>query len=74
MEHMGVMDAGFLHMERTGIPLHVGSLMIFEGPAPTYEEYKDAMESRLFLVPRYRQKVRTVRRSWFTSLDPLPGW
>ncbi len=60
MEHMGVLDAGFLHMERTGIPLHVGSLMIFEGPAPTYEEYKDALESRLFLVPRYRQKVRTV--------------
>ncbi len=60
MEHMGVMDAGFLHMERTGIPLHVGSLMVFEGPAPSYDEVKDALESRLFLVPRYRQKVRTV--------------
>ena len=69
MDHMGVLDASFVHLERNGIPLHVGSLMIFEGPAPTHDELKEALESRLFLVPRYRQKVRSVPLNLST-----PAW
>lgn len=57
---MSVLDAGFVHLDRPDTPLHVGSLMVFEGPPPSYERLQHAIESRLYLVPRYRQKVRTV--------------
>lgn len=40
--------------------MHVASTSIFEGPAPTHEEYRDHLASRLHLVPRFRQKLRFV--------------
>ena len=38
--------------------MHIGSVGIFEGPAPTREELCAAVAGKLHLVPRYRQKVR----------------
>ena len=40
--------------------MHVASTIIFEGPAPTHEEFRDHLASRLHLVPRFRQKLRFV--------------
>jgi WS/DGAT/MGAT family acyltransferase len=40
--------------------MHVGSTTLFEGSAPTYEEFRDQIASRLHLVPRFRQKLRFV--------------
>ena len=40
--------------------MHVASTIIFEGPAPTHEEFRDHIASRLHLVPRFRQKLRDV--------------
>ncbi len=40
--------------------MHVASTIIFEGPAPTHEEFRDHIASRLHLVPRFRQKLRFV--------------
>ena len=37
--------------------MHVGALMIFEGPPPSREDFLAQIESRLHLVPRYRQKL-----------------
>ena len=37
--------------------MHVGAVMIFDGPAPAYEELADHVRSRLHLVPRFRQKL-----------------
>src|SRR5436190_4913893 len=37
--------------------MHVGAGMIFEGPPPTLDEFLEHLESRLHLVPRYRQKL-----------------
>ncbi|MFT3862732.1 MAG: wax ester/triacylglycerol synthase family O-acyltransferase [Solirubrobacterales bacterium] len=54
------LDASFLHMEREGAHMHVASTIIFEGPAPTHEEFRDHIASRLHLVPRFRQKLRAV--------------
>ena len=54
------LDASFLHMEREGAHMHVASTIIFEGPAPTHEEFRDHIASRLHLVPRFRQKLRSV--------------
>ncbi len=54
------LDTSFLHMERAGAHMHVASTIIFEGPAPTHDEFRDHIASRLHLVPRFRQKLRFV--------------
>jgi diacylglycerol O-acyltransferase len=54
------LDASFLHMERAGAHMHVASVSVFEGSAPSHEEFRDHIESRLHLVPRFRQKLRFV--------------
>ncbi len=41
--------------------MHVGALVIFEGPPPTHEEFSAHIQSRLRLVPRYRQKLAVPR-------------
>ncbi len=40
--------------------MHVGSTLIFEGPAPSYEELLNHVEQRLDLVPRFRQKLAPI--------------
>src|SRR5262245_49124648 len=37
--------------------MHVGSVLVFDGEAPTYEEFLAAIESRLHQVPRSRQTL-----------------
>ncbi len=54
------LDASFLHMERAGAHMHVASTIIFEGEAPSHQEFRDHIASRLHLVPRFRQKLRFV--------------
>jgi diacylglycerol O-acyltransferase len=51
------LDASFLALEDAGAHMHVGSVMLFEGPAPQYDDLLAAIEARLHLVPRYRQKL-----------------
>jgi diacylglycerol O-acyltransferase / wax synthase len=59
-ERLTGLDTSFLHMERAGAHMHVASTIVFEGPAPTHEEFRDHIASRLHLVPRFRQKLRFV--------------
>ena len=40
--------------------MHVASTILFEGPPPSHEEFRDHIGSRLHLVPRFRQKLRPV--------------
>jgi diacylglycerol O-acyltransferase / wax synthase len=40
--------------------MHVASVMLFEGPPPSYDELLEAIERRLPLVPRYRQRLAFV--------------
>ena len=54
------LDASFLHLEDESAPLHVAAMLIFEGPAPAYEDFVEHVESRLHLVPRYRQRLARV--------------
>jgi WS/DGAT/MGAT family acyltransferase len=57
---MSPTDAGFYFAESENTPLHVGSVAVFEGPAPTYGDVIRLLLSKLPLVPRYRQRVRPV--------------
>jgi diacylglycerol O-acyltransferase / wax synthase len=60
MDRLSPLDASFLHIENDVNHMHIGSVGIFEGPPPTYEELTSAVGGRLALVPRYRQKVAMV--------------
>jgi len=40
--------------------MHVASTILFEGSPPSHEEFRNHIESRLHLVPRFRQKLRSV--------------
>lgn len=57
MNRLSGLDASFLALENDVQHMHVGSALIFEGPVPTGEEFSAAVDSRLHLVPRYRQRV-----------------
>ena len=60
MERMSPLDASFLHIEDDVSHMHIGSVAIFEGPPPPYEDVSTMVAGKLPLVPRYRQKVRFV--------------
>ena len=60
MERMTSLDAGFFFAEHPSVPMHLGALALFEGPAPSYQDLVDLYASRLSRVPRYRQVVRTA--------------
>ncbi|HUC57674.1 MAG TPA: wax ester/triacylglycerol synthase family O-acyltransferase [Streptosporangiaceae bacterium] len=57
---MSTLDAGFYFVEHRNVPMHIGSLAVFEGPAPSYEDLLTLFAARLPAVPRYRQVVRTA--------------
>jgi diacylglycerol O-acyltransferase / wax synthase len=54
------LDASFLHLEDTSSHMHVAGVMLFEGPPPPYADLLEAIERRLSLVPRYRQRLAFV--------------
>ena len=60
-DRLSALDASFLHQEKQASHMHVGALVTFEGPAPSRDEMYDHMQSRLHLVPRYRQKLAFPR-------------
>jgi diacylglycerol O-acyltransferase / wax synthase len=60
-DRLSAVDASFLHQERRASHMHVGAIVLMEGPVPTREEFTRHIESRLDLVPRYRQKLAFPR-------------
>ncbi len=60
MEWMSPIDSSFLHVENDTTPMHIGGVSIFEGPPPPFEDLQAMVAGKLDLVPRYRQKVRSV--------------
>ena len=59
-DRLSGLDASFLHLEHGPAHMHVASTTVFEGPTPAYDELREHIESRLHLVPRFRQKLRFV--------------
>jgi diacylglycerol O-acyltransferase / wax synthase len=56
-DRLSAIDASFLAQERQSSHMHVGALVIFDGPAPSREELLAHFRARLGRVPRYRQKL-----------------
>src|SRR3954451_2594142 len=59
-DRLSTLDASFLHFEDAASHMHVACAMVFDGDAPAYEELLEHIESRLHLVPRYRQRLAEV--------------
>jgi WS/DGAT/MGAT family acyltransferase len=56
-ERLTGLDASFLALEKRGAHMHVGSVLIFAGSPPPYDELVEAIAGRLHLVPRYRRRL-----------------
>src|SRR5580658_6084171 len=60
-DRLTALDSTFLHLEdHSTAHMHVASVMVFEGQAPTLQELVDHVLGRLHLVPRYRQRLAFV--------------
>jgi WS/DGAT/MGAT family acyltransferase len=59
MDRLTAVDAGFLHQEGHSTHMHIGGVAVFEGPPPSESELLAHIDTRLGLVPRYRQKIAT---------------
>jgi WS/DGAT/MGAT family acyltransferase len=62
MEPLNSLDASFVDAEDQDqhTSFAIASIAVFEGPAPSYEEFLAAIAGRLPLVPIYRRKLRKV--------------
>ena len=62
MDRLNPLDAVFVDAEDADphVSMAIASIAVFEGPAPSHEEFLAHIAGRLARVPRYRQKLRTV--------------
>ncbi len=52
LDRLTSIDASFLHQEGQASHMHIGAVLLFEGPAPDFDDYLDHVRGRLHLVPR----------------------
>ena len=60
LNHLSVVDGAFLHLESPEMPMHVGSLALFEPPAsdqPWFDTVKAHVVSRMHLAPVFTRKL-----------------
>jgi diacylglycerol O-acyltransferase / wax synthase len=57
LDRLTAVDASFLTNESSSSHMHVGAILLFEGPPPRYVDLVEHVRSRLPLVPRFRQKL-----------------
>jgi diacylglycerol O-acyltransferase len=57
LDRLSSVDASFLTNESDDSHMHVGAVIILEGPPPPYDDFLEHVRSRLHLVPRFRQKL-----------------
>lgn len=61
MKHLSVVDGAFLHLESAEMPMHVGSLNLFEPPAGYQGGFHDSVRAhvakRLHLAPVFTRKL-----------------
>jgi diacylglycerol O-acyltransferase len=57
LDRLTSIDASFLSNETSSSHMHVGAILIFEGPPPRYVDLVEHVRGRLGLVPRFRQRL-----------------
>jgi diacylglycerol O-acyltransferase / wax synthase len=72
LNHLSVVDGAFLHLESPEMPMHVGSLALFEPPAGDphawFEAVKAHVLSRMHLAPVFTRKLALMP---FDLANPL---
>src|SRR4051812_1918908 len=58
-EHLSPLDATFLELEEAddAAHMHIGAVTIFDGAAPSIEEIRELLSSRLDVLPSYRLRL-----------------
>lgn len=59
MQPLSGLDSSFLFLEDPHQPMHVGSVLVFEG-SMNFDAFRETMASRVHLVPRLRQRLVMV--------------
>jgi diacylglycerol O-acyltransferase / wax synthase len=59
LDRLTAVDASFLTNEKSTSHMHVGGILIFEGPPPLYDDLLEHIRGRLNQVPRFRQRLVT---------------
>ena len=57
LDRLTSVDASFLSNETSSSHMHVGAILIFEGPPPAYVDLVEHIRGRLNQVPRFRQRI-----------------
>jgi WS/DGAT/MGAT family acyltransferase len=57
LDRLTAVDASFLTNEKSSAHMHVGAILIFEGPPPRYVDLVEHVRGRLKQVPRFRQRL-----------------
>ena len=62
VNRLGALDAAFLYVEEPTLPMHVGSVMIFQPPTEgfDYDRFIAVVGDRIAGHARYRQRIRQV--------------
>lgn len=63
------LDVAFLHVEDRSNRMQLAGMLLFDGPAPSYAEFRDAIGRHLPALPHFRQRLRysplgLARPSW----------
>ncbi len=61
-ERVSALDASLLFMDEPNVPMHVGSVLIFQRPAAGFDhsDLVGVVRERLAFAPRYRQRAKDV--------------
>jgi diacylglycerol O-acyltransferase len=75
---LSALDAMFLPMETATQSLHVGSVLVLEGPAPDPAEFREHVVAGLVGVPAHRRRVRRMpwdlgRPIWVDATNDQPA-
>ncbi len=57
LERLSSTDASFLTNETSSSHMHIGGILIFEGPPPRYVDLVEHVRGKLDQVPRFRQRL-----------------
>src|SRR5258708_19464106 len=57
LDRLTSVDASFLTNESSNSHMHVGAILIFEGPPPRYVDLVEHVRGRLSQVPRFPQNL-----------------
>jgi len=60
VERLSALDTEFLYLEDGTVHMHIAGACLFDDPPPPLADVEALIASKLHLIPRYRQRIRSV--------------